>query len=106
MSSEIEQRFVFGSVASLYDRFRPGYSDDLVAQVLEYAELPLHARILEVGCGTGQATRSFAAKGHRMLCLEPSPGISPCLAVGQAVARRRLRSASTLRLRGDSRPSL
>lgn len=68
-----EQRFVFGEVASLYDRHRPGYSEELVDRVIGYAQLPPEGRILEVGCGTGQATASFARRGYRMLCLEPSP---------------------------------
>jgi SAM-dependent methyltransferase len=68
-----EQRFVFGEVADLYDRFRPGYPEELVERVLHYASLPAHGRILEVGCGTGQATRAFAERGHEITCLEPSP---------------------------------
>jgi len=68
-----EQRFVFGEVAEQYDRFRPGYPDALVERVLAHARLPMHGRILEIGCGTGKATQSFAERGHAITCLEPSP---------------------------------
>lgn len=68
-----EQRFVFGKVAALYDRFRPGYPEELIERVLRHADLPTHGQILEIGCGTGQATRAFAERGFAITCLEPSP---------------------------------
>lgn len=68
-----EQRFVFDRVAPLYDRYRPGYPEELVDRVLAYTQLPPGGRILEVGCGTGQASAAFASRGHRLICLEPSP---------------------------------
>jgi SAM-dependent methyltransferase len=71
-----EQRFVFGEVAELYDRFRPGYPEELIERVLQTAALPVHGRILEVGCGTGQATQAFARRGFEMTCLEPSPAMA------------------------------
>lgn len=74
--SDVEQRFVFDEVAALYDRARPSYPEPLIADVLEFAELGPDDRILEVGCGTGQATRLFARHGHRMTCLEPGPGMA------------------------------
>jgi hypothetical protein len=50
----------FGSVAAAYELFRLGYPDELVDQVLTYAGRPVHAA-LEIGAGTGKATRVFAA---------------------------------------------
>jgi len=69
-----EQRFVFGEVAELYDRARPGYSAELVDEVLGYVGLDAdRVRALEVGAGTGKATVAFAARGLEILALEPSP---------------------------------
>jgi SAM-dependent methyltransferase len=44
----------------------------LVDEVLVYAQLQPDDRILEVGAGTGKATRLFAARGHTIVAVEPS----------------------------------
>ena len=62
----------FGSVASAYERFRPGYPDSLVDEVLAYAERPI-GNALEIGAGTGKATRVFAARGIKVTATEPDP---------------------------------
>jgi SAM-dependent methyltransferase len=61
---------LFGSVAERYERYRLDYPDELVDTVLRYAERPVRAA-LEVGAGTGKATRSFAARGIEVTALEP-----------------------------------
>ena len=60
----------FGSVASAYERFRPGYPDELVDQVLAYAGHPVRTA-LEIGAGTGKATRVFARRGIAVTATEP-----------------------------------
>jgi len=60
----------FNTVAPLYDEMRPGYPDELVEDVLALSGIPPLGKILEIGCGTGQATRSFAGRGYEMLCLD------------------------------------
>jgi SAM-dependent methyltransferase len=62
----------FGSVASAYERFRLGYPDELVEAVLEYAAGPVDTA-LEIGAGTGKATRAFAARGIRVTATDPDP---------------------------------
>jgi SAM-dependent methyltransferase len=68
-----ERRLVFGDVAELYDRVRPSYPSALVDDVLEFAGAGAGDRALEVGAGTGKATRLFADRGLTVLALEPSP---------------------------------
>ena len=63
-------RNTFNSDALLYDEMRPGYPDELIQDVVNLSGIPELARILEVGCGTGQATRSFAVRGYQMVCLD------------------------------------
>lgn len=60
----------FGSVAESYERFRLGYADELVDAVLGHAERPVRTG-LEVGAGTGKATRLFARRGVEITALEP-----------------------------------
>jgi SAM-dependent methyltransferase len=67
----MEQRFTFEQVASVYSRARPAYPDALIDDVVSYADLKPNDRILEVGCGTGQATKSFAKRGFPILATDP-----------------------------------
>jgi SAM-dependent methyltransferase len=72
-----EQRLVFGEDAELYDRARPGYSDALVDDVLEYGGMdPAASHALEIGAGTGKATVAFAARGFRVVAVEPDPAMA------------------------------
>jgi SAM-dependent methyltransferase len=76
-----EQRLVFGEVAELYDRHRPAYPDLVVDDLVELAGLAVGSPVLEIGAGTGKATSMFAARGMRVLAVEPSAEMA-------AVARR------------------
>lgn len=74
---------VFDEVPDLYDRMRPGYPDEMFTDLAGITAIADHARVLEVGCGTGQATRSLAALGYRVTAIEPGTGMA-------ALARRHL----------------
>jgi SAM-dependent methyltransferase len=76
------RRLVFGEVAELYDAARPTYPEALVDDLAAWArdgDGPPSA--LEVGAGTGKATRLLAARGVAVLAVEPSAEMA-------AVARR------------------
>jgi SAM-dependent methyltransferase len=60
----------FGSAAAAYERFRLGYPDELVDEVLGYASRPVRTA-LEIGAGTGKATRVFAARGVAVTATDP-----------------------------------
>jgi SAM-dependent methyltransferase len=60
----------FGVMAEAYERFRPGYPEELVDLVMSYAGQPIRTA-LEIGAGTGKATRLFAARGVRVTATEP-----------------------------------
>ena len=62
---------VFEDVPELYDRVRPGYPDELFADLVATTGLDRRSSVLEVGCGTGQATRSLAALGCPVTAVEP-----------------------------------
>jgi SAM-dependent methyltransferase len=60
----------FGAVAVAYERFRPGYPAELVDKVLAYSDQPVRSA-LEIGAGTGKATRMFAERGIAVTATEP-----------------------------------
>ena len=62
----------YGEVAQAYYQARPRYPQALIQRVIELAQLPANAKILELGCGPGIATLPFAKLGYSMVCLEPS----------------------------------
>jgi SAM-dependent methyltransferase len=62
---------VFNEIAIEYDRHRPAYPDALIDQACELAGIGDGDRVLEIGCGTGQLTRSLLARGLRVTALEP-----------------------------------
>ena len=62
---------VFNAVAAQYDRNRPAYPDALIEKACEVAHVGDGDRVLEIGCGTGQLTRSLLARGLRVTALEP-----------------------------------
>jgi SAM-dependent methyltransferase len=74
---------VFDEVPELYDRVRPGYPDELFADLAAITGTGSGSSVLEVGCGTGQATRSLAALGYSVTAVERGAGLA-------ALARQRL----------------
>ncbi|WP_329565072.1 class I SAM-dependent methyltransferase [Kitasatospora sp. NBC_01266] len=67
----------FGSVAAEYDRARPSYPGELFDAIEELTGRPLKgADVLDVGAGTGIATRLLHGRGARVIAVEPSPGMA------------------------------
>lgn len=60
----------FGVMAEAYERFRPGYPVELFDMVMTYAGQPVRTA-LEIGAGTGKATRLFAQRGVAVTATEP-----------------------------------
>ena len=69
-------RTVFDRVATRYDRVRPAPPTALMDAVFERYGLVAGDRVLEVGCGTGQATRLLAEWGLRVHALELGPQLA------------------------------
>ena len=76
---------VFDEVPELYDRVRPTYPAELFADLAAVTGLDERSSVIEVGCGTGQATRSLATLGCHVTAVERGPDLA-------TLARRRLSS--------------
>ncbi|MGW0216530.1 class I SAM-dependent methyltransferase [Micromonospora chokoriensis] len=60
----------FGMVAEAYERYRPGYPVELLDLVMTYAGRPVRTA-LEIGAGTGKATRLFTRREITVTATEP-----------------------------------
>lgn len=65
----------FNGVAALYDAQRSGYPEQLFDDLSEMCRLEPGRRVLEVGCGTGQATAGFAARGLDIVATDPGTAL-------------------------------
>lgn len=61
----------FDAWASEYDRFRPGYPDELFATIAQRLSLPPRPLVVDLGAGTGRASLAMAALGWRVTAVEP-----------------------------------
>lgn len=71
----------FDSVAQRYERARPGYPAEMFDELAALAGLDGSARVLEIGPGTGKATRGLLRRGWSVVAVEPGAQLA-------AVARR------------------
>ena len=63
-------RRTFDRAADLYEAARPAYPDELFDDLVALAELERGARLLEIGCATGKATRPLLERGFSVVCVE------------------------------------
>ncbi|WP_129839033.1 class I SAM-dependent methyltransferase [Streptomyces sp. RFCAC02] len=79
---------IFDEDAELYDRARPGYPAELFDDLAALADARAGSRVLEIGCGTGQATVPLARRGCRVTAVEAGERMA-------AIARRNVAGAGT-----------
>jgi SAM-dependent methyltransferase len=77
--SRHEGRRLFGLDPAAYDSARPGHAPRAYDILVERCGLAAGTRVLEVGPGTGQATRRLLDLGARILALEPDPALAAYL---------------------------
>jgi SAM-dependent methyltransferase len=85
--SERIQRLVFGEVAEDYEQHRPEYPDALIDELVAITGVGPGDPALEIGAGTGKATRRLLARGLDVTALEPDADMA-------AVARRQVPGAT------------
>jgi SAM-dependent methyltransferase len=64
-------RLSFNEAPDIYDKVRPSYPSDLFDTLFKM--LPAEPEIVEVGAGTGQATKDLLARGASVLAIEIGP---------------------------------
>lgn len=79
-SGEVAPRESFDRVPDLYHVIRPGYPPALFDDL--FALLPTRPHILEVGPGTGQATRNLLSRGATVDAIEIGPRMAAKLRKG------------------------
>jgi SAM-dependent methyltransferase len=61
----------FDAWAGDYDRYRPGYPDELFETIAEHLTLPRQPLVVDLGAGTGRASLAMAGMGWRVTAVEP-----------------------------------
>jgi SAM-dependent methyltransferase len=61
----------FERVAAEYERHRPDYPEEALRWVADQLALERHARVLDLGAGTGKLTRALVARGFEVVAVEP-----------------------------------
>lgn len=89
----------FDAWADDYDRYRPGYPDELFDEIAARLELPALPRVVDVGAGTGIATLAMARRGWQVTAVEPG---GPMLAVLRAKATAGGLAVETLQAHAES----
>ena len=72
---EVEFRKTFEAVADLYAEVRRGYPAELFEDLVLMGALGPSVAVLEVGCGTGQATGDLARRAGRVVAIDPGTGL-------------------------------
>jgi len=66
----MEQKQLFNENVIFYDKRRPTYGDKIYGDIIARCGLNKNSSVVEVGCGTGQATRPFLDMGCKVVALE------------------------------------
>ena len=72
----LELRAGFDLAPDLYDRTRPVCPDALFDDLIRLADLGQGDAVVEIGCGTGQATLPLAERGLRVTAVELGAGLA------------------------------
>src|SRR5215469_16741252 len=82
--TRVRRANTFDEIAELYEQGRREWPDQLFEDLFEQADMePMGAKVLEIGCGTGQATAPLARLGCWITCAEMGSNLA-------CIARRKL----------------
>ena len=90
----LQRSRLFDQQAEAYDRFRPNYPDAVIDELL--GPMPAGLDVLDVGCGTGIASRQIAQRGAKVLGVELAPRMAEIPTVIGSTWRSRPSKPGTL----------
>lgn len=73
------KRETFDKAAKVYDETRPSYPDEVIDWIIDRTNITAKDKLLEIGAGTGQATRKFAERGYSIHCVEMGKNLADLL---------------------------
>lgn len=62
--------WTFDTVASTYEKLRPGYVEELYQKLFDYISISENSNVVEIGSGGGQATAPILKTGCRLTAVE------------------------------------
>ena len=62
--------WTFDTVASTYEKLRPGYVTELYQTIFNYISIDENSNVLEIGSGGGQATAPMLTTGCQLTAVE------------------------------------
>ncbi len=62
--------WTFDTVASIYEKYRPGYNNELYELLFDYIPICRSSNVVEVGIGSGQATLPILKTGCNLIAVE------------------------------------
>jgi len=68
--NNLNLKTTFNQTVELYHARRPTYPAELFDKLIKDTHLPKHAALLEIGPGTGQATKPLAERGYQITAVE------------------------------------
>jgi SAM-dependent methyltransferase len=68
----MDPRERFSQTVEDYRRYRPDYPTALFDWIAQHAELEAGSVVVDIGCGTGISTRQLAARGWRVIGVDPN----------------------------------
>jgi SAM-dependent methyltransferase len=83
-----EGRHVFGTAAAVYAAARPDYPDRVYEILRDRCHLGPSSSVLEIGAGSGQATKRLVASGAHVVAVEPSDALAERLRAELRTAKR------------------
>ncbi|WP_310829498.1 class I SAM-dependent methyltransferase [Paenibacillus pedocola] len=66
----MDKRLTFNEDVENYDKWRPTYCEELFEDIMAYSQIGQGKKALEIGIGTGQATRPFLNTGCELTAIE------------------------------------
>ena len=70
MEKNNQERMLFDEVVATYDRIRPNYPAQLFSDMLNYVGAGSGKKAIEIGAGTGKATRPLLDAGYDVMAIE------------------------------------